>query len=167
MLNAYGSFSGTALVEVEAIILDDQLSVALPAFAEDGSPVIPPDKHVLDHLSRTLALVEWNAQIDHPFAAQHHTVCLETGSLPGSSSCDETATHDGPVVAAQGATHASMWVRSSRSNNSIPPAEQVPQSKLPSPRAVSNTHYRPASIGRRLPVDFTNGPRRGDHEHEN
>jgi hypothetical protein len=45
-------------------MLADQFSVSLPAFAEDGSPVIPPDIHVLDHLSRAWGLVDESTQID-------------------------------------------------------------------------------------------------------
>ena len=86
--DADGSLSKLALAEVVAMA-GDALSVSLPAFAEDGSPVIPPDRHVLDHLSRAWNLVDENTQIDNPYKAT--TVYVETGALHACDSCGDSA----------------------------------------------------------------------------
>ena len=74
VLNADGSLNGPIFAEFGSM-LADELAVRLPAFAEDGSPVIPPDRHILDHLSRAWDLVDGNARLfDHHGKA---TLCAQ------------------------------------------------------------------------------------------
>lgn len=56
-----GTESEPASLEALQIAIQDYHSfhqVALPAFDADGTPLMPPEEHVLDHLARALGLVD-------------------------------------------------------------------------------------------------------------
>jgi hypothetical protein len=105
VLNADGSFNGPIFAEFGSMLAAES-AVSLPAFAEDGSPVIPPDRHILDHLSRAFDLFDENTQIDHPVKAT--TVRVVSGPLPECAFCDESARYDGPVDTPEGRRLACM-----------------------------------------------------------
>jgi hypothetical protein len=109
VLNADGSLNGPIFTEFWSM-LADELAVSLPAFAEDESPVIPPDRHILDHLSRAWDVVDGNAQLnDHRGKAI--TVRAETGPLPECALCNEPAGYDGHVDTTKGCRPARMCVQ--------------------------------------------------------
>jgi hypothetical protein len=112
VVNADGSLNGPIFAEYVSMLGDD-LAVSWPAFADDGAPVIPPDIHILDHLSRAWGLFDEEVlNYEYPIAAK--TVYVMTGSLPGCNFCGEPARYDGSVLTPQGATHAWMCTQDAR-----------------------------------------------------
>jgi len=143
VLNADGSLNGPTFAEF-ASMLADELAVSLPAFAEDGSPVIPPDRHILDHLSGAWDLVDGNARrVDRRGRAT--TVRAETGPLPECAFCNEPAGYDGHVDTPKGRRPARMCVQEDSSLtgscNEDPVEFGLPKLPKPVARALAEGGY--------------------------
>jgi len=90
----------------------DELAISLPAFADDGTALPPPDRHVLDYLARANDLVDENTQIEHPISAG--TACVVIGELPRCDYCEASARYDHVVATVQGEVGAFLCVEHAR-----------------------------------------------------
>ena len=90
----------------------EELAVSLPAFSDNGTPLLPPERHVLDYLARAYDLVDEDTQIDYPFAAG--TARVVTGDLPECSFCEEPARYDHIVTTTSGEAGAFLCVAHAR-----------------------------------------------------
>ncbi|WP_273652973.1 hypothetical protein [Cellulomonas fimi] len=107
-VNALRDNEGNLLPDALGALLamaGDSYIEQVPAFDIDGTPVVPPDRHVLDHLARSCALVDEETELLHPFAAT--TVYVMFGDRYECDICKtpESARYDSPLLVAAGATN--------------------------------------------------------------